>query len=99
MAEAVLDTSALIAFLSNERGAKRVAAVLTRSCISAVNLAETPGSPRAGPPRGIDLMVHQLLQESEPPTGTSQAPVLQSHQTESKPRSCRPVPTARSISA
>lgn len=41
MAEAVLDASALLAFLQNEPGAGEVAAVLTRSCISAVNLAET----------------------------------------------------------
>jgi ribonuclease VapC len=43
LAEAVLDASALIAFLRNERGAEKVAEVLTRSCISAVNLAETLG--------------------------------------------------------
>ncbi|MGE5296330.1 MAG: type II toxin-antitoxin system VapC family toxin [Solirubrobacterales bacterium] len=41
MAEAVLDAPALLAFLQNEPGAEEVAAVLTRSCISAVNLAET----------------------------------------------------------
>ena len=41
MTEAVLDASALIAFLRKERGAEKVADVLTRSCISAVNLAET----------------------------------------------------------
>lgn len=41
MAEAVLDASALVAFLRDEPGADKVAAVLTRSCISAVNLAET----------------------------------------------------------
>jgi ribonuclease VapC len=41
VAEAVLDASALIAFLRNEPGADKVAAILTRSCISAVNLAET----------------------------------------------------------
>jgi ribonuclease VapC len=41
--EAVLDASALIAFLRKERGAERVEAVVTRSCISAVNLAETYG--------------------------------------------------------
>lgn len=41
MAEAVLDASALIAFLKNEPGAEKVAAVLSRSCISPVNLAET----------------------------------------------------------
>ena len=41
MAEAVLDASALVAFLRDEPGAAKVAAVLTRSCISAVNLCET----------------------------------------------------------
>ena len=41
MAEAVLDASALIAFLRKERGGEKVAEVLTRSCISAVNHAET----------------------------------------------------------
>jgi ribonuclease VapC len=41
VAEAVLDASALLALLQNEPGADKVAAVLTRSCISAVNLAET----------------------------------------------------------
>lgn len=43
MAEFVLDASALIAFLREEPGAEKVEAVLTRSCISAVNLAETYG--------------------------------------------------------
>ena len=43
MAEAVLDASALIAFLRREPGAEKVADVLARSCISAVNLAETLG--------------------------------------------------------
>lgn len=41
MAEAVLDASALIAFLRKESGAAKVAEVLDRSSISAVNLAET----------------------------------------------------------
>ena len=41
MAEAILDASALIAFLRNEPGAAKVAKVLDKSCISAVNLAET----------------------------------------------------------
>jgi PIN domain nuclease of toxin-antitoxin system len=41
MAEAVLDASALVAFLRDEPGADKVAAVLTRSCISTINLAET----------------------------------------------------------
>jgi ribonuclease VapC len=41
VAEAVLDASALLAFLRNEPGAEEVAAVLSLSCISSVNLAET----------------------------------------------------------
>ena len=41
MAKAILDASALLAFLRNEPGAEKVAAVVTQSCISAVNLAET----------------------------------------------------------
>jgi ribonuclease VapC len=41
VAEAVLDASALIAFLRKEAGAEKVAEVLSRSCISSVNLAET----------------------------------------------------------
>jgi ribonuclease VapC len=43
VAEAVLDASALIAFLRKEPGAEKVAEVLTRCCISAVNLAEVIG--------------------------------------------------------
>lgn len=43
MAEAVLDAFALIAFLRKEPGAEKVASLLPRSCISAVNLAETLG--------------------------------------------------------
>jgi ribonuclease VapC len=39
--EAVLDASALLAFLRKEPGGERVATALARSCISAVNLAET----------------------------------------------------------
>jgi len=39
--EAVLDASALIAFLRDEPGADRVASVLANCCISAVNLSET----------------------------------------------------------
>lgn len=39
--EAVLDASALIAFICEEKGAEKVAAVLPRCCISSVNLAET----------------------------------------------------------
>jgi ribonuclease VapC len=41
LAEAVLDASALLAFLRGESGADELTAVLTRSCISAVNLAKT----------------------------------------------------------
>ena len=43
MAEAVLDASALIAFLRKEPGEAKVAVVLTQACISSVNLAETYG--------------------------------------------------------
>src|SRR5271166_4770328 len=39
----VLNTSALLTFLRNEPGADKVAAVLTRACIAAVNLAEAIG--------------------------------------------------------
>jgi PIN domain nuclease of toxin-antitoxin system len=41
--EAILDASALIAFLRNETGAERVREVLTKSGISTVNLSETLG--------------------------------------------------------
>lgn len=41
MVDAVLDASALLAFLRGEPGNDRVAAVLGKSCISSVNLAET----------------------------------------------------------
>ncbi len=41
MVDAVLDASALLAFLRGEPGSDRVAAVLDRACISSVNLAET----------------------------------------------------------
>ena len=40
MSEVVLDASALLAFLQKEPGAKCVGAVLDRSIMSAVNLAE-----------------------------------------------------------
>jgi PIN domain nuclease of toxin-antitoxin system len=43
MTEAILDASALLAFLRKEPGAERVAAVLTASSICAVNLAEAFG--------------------------------------------------------
>jgi PIN domain nuclease of toxin-antitoxin system len=41
MTEVVLDASALIAFLRKEPGASKVESVLSRACISAVNLTET----------------------------------------------------------
>lgn len=40
MAEIVLDASALLALLQSERGHQKVAAVLSRSKVSAINLAE-----------------------------------------------------------
>jgi ribonuclease VapC len=62
MAEAVLDASALIAFLRNERGAEKVGAILTQSILSAVNLTETLtkmveyGKPLADVARQIDRL-------------------------------------------
>lgn len=41
MPNAVLDASALLAFLHNEPGAEKVASVLAECSISSVNLAET----------------------------------------------------------
>jgi ribonuclease VapC len=41
MSEAVLDASALIAFLRKEKGAERVQETLASACISAVNVSET----------------------------------------------------------
>ena len=41
MSEAVLDASALLAFLRKEPGAVKVERVLTGACMSAVNLSET----------------------------------------------------------
>jgi ribonuclease VapC len=40
-AVAVLDASAMVAFLRKEKGAEKVRDVLTACCISAVNLSET----------------------------------------------------------
>ena len=59
MAESVLDASALIAFLRNEPGADSVAAVLTRSCISAVNLAEVL-SKMAEYGKPVDAVAYQI---------------------------------------
>ena len=59
MANAVLDASALIAFIRNEPGADRVAEALAGACISAVNLAETIGKMVAyGKP--LDDTAHQI---------------------------------------
>jgi ribonuclease VapC len=59
VAEAVLDASALIAFLRKEPGAEKVAAILTCSCISAVNLAETYGKlVEYGKP--LDAVAHEV---------------------------------------
>ena len=52
MAECVLDASAVLALLANERGAEQVQAALGSAAMSAVNLAEvlaklgTAASPR-----------------------------------------------------
>ena len=59
MANAVLDASALIAFIRNEPGAEIVAAALTGACISAVNLAETIGKMVAHG-RTLDDTAHQI---------------------------------------
>ncbi|HKM54989.1 MAG TPA: type II toxin-antitoxin system VapC family toxin [Isosphaeraceae bacterium] len=59
MAEAVLNTSALLTFLRNEPGADKVAAVLTRACISAVNLAEAIGK-MAEHGKPLDQVAYQI---------------------------------------
>ena len=41
MAKAVLDTSALLAYLNGEAGAETVAAIIADALVSTVNLAET----------------------------------------------------------
>jgi ribonuclease VapC len=41
VSEAVLDASALLAFLRKEKGAERVQEALSSACISAINLSET----------------------------------------------------------
>jgi ribonuclease VapC len=57
--EAVLDASALLAFLLGEPGADKVADVLTSCCISAVNLTETFGKlVEYGKP--LDEVSHQV---------------------------------------
>jgi ribonuclease VapC len=62
VAAAVLDASALIAFLRKEPGSEKVTAVLPRSCISAVNLAETLGKmvEHGKPLEGVCYQVERL---------------------------------------
>jgi PIN domain nuclease of toxin-antitoxin system len=59
VADAVLDASALIAFLRREPGADKVADVLTRSCISAVNLSEVYGK-MVEYGKGLEDMAYQV---------------------------------------
>ena len=79
MAEAVLDASALIAFLRKEPGAEKVAGVLTRSCISAVNLAETLGK-MVEYGKALEAVTYQLERLSIPvvPFDTGQAQTVAS---------------------
>jgi PIN domain nuclease of toxin-antitoxin system len=60
--EAVLDASALLAFLQKEPGRDRVAAVLGKSAMSAVNVAEvvTKGIDYGGTVEGISSVLTQL---------------------------------------
>lgn len=62
MSEVVLDASALLAMLKNERGAAKVAAAIAGARISAVNYAEVVGHfIRAGmPEREVDAMLDPL---------------------------------------
>ncbi len=79
MTEAVLDASALLAFLRNEPGADKVAAVLSRSCISTVNLAETISKMvKYGKP--LDAVAYQIerLRISVIPFDTEQAKLVAS---------------------
>jgi PIN domain nuclease of toxin-antitoxin system len=66
--EAVLDASALIAFLREEKGADKVASVITRSCISSVNLAETYSKmiEHGKPLEGVVYQVERLRIEVVP---------------------------------
>ncbi len=68
MPEAVLDASALLALLNNERGAGVVAAALPRAAISAVNLSEVVAKlADAGmPKRAIRNALHTLPLEVVP---------------------------------
>jgi ribonuclease VapC len=77
--EAVLDASALLAFLLNEPGGSKVAAVITRSCISAVNLGEVI-SKMVQYGRPLDAVAYQIerLQIPVIPFDAEQAKVLAS---------------------
>jgi PIN domain nuclease of toxin-antitoxin system len=65
MIEAVLDASALIAFLRKEPGEDRVAPVLSHACISAVNLAETLGK-MVEYGKALDAVAYQIERLSIP---------------------------------
>src|SRR5262245_41193762 len=62
MNEAVLDSSALVAFLLREPGADRVAGVLGRAVMSAANLAEvlSRSADRSADPAVLDAQLRVL---------------------------------------
>jgi ribonuclease VapC len=68
VAEAVLDASALLAFLQKEPGSKRVEAVLDRSIMSAVNLAEVVSKAidNGGTLEGVSSSLSPLLMRVVP---------------------------------
>jgi PIN domain nuclease of toxin-antitoxin system len=84
--EAVLDASALLAFLKNEPGADKVQTVLTQSCISAVNMAETLGK-LVDHGKMLDDAAYQLdrLQIPVIPFDAEQAKILASLVTITRP--------------
>lgn len=59
MIEMVLDASALIAVLRLEPGADKVSPLISKSCISAVNLSETLGK-MIGYEKPLDGVAHQI---------------------------------------
>jgi ribonuclease VapC len=68
VAEAVLDASALLAFLQKEPGGKRVEAVLDQSIMSAVNLAEVVSKAvdNGGTLEGVSSSLSPLLMRVVP---------------------------------
>jgi ribonuclease VapC len=68
MSEFVLDASAVLALVHGEPGAERVLAVLHRSALSAVNLAEVVGrlAERGGEPADIRRQLSRLPLEVVP---------------------------------